>query len=179
MVLESTPKGAAGAFYEEWQRAGEMGAVRHFFPWWWERSYRAPWDLGETPTEREVELVEAHGLELEQLAYRRQLLAGFRGLAAQEFAEDADTCFLVSGECLFDVALVQERLRELGDAPRSATEDHGGTRGEGQERAGRGSTRKDAEEIMEQQSAIRNQQGPGQAARARARAATDFSDGRG
>ena len=34
MVLESTPNGAGGAFYEEWQRAGETGYTRHFFPWW-------------------------------------------------------------------------------------------------------------------------------------------------
>ena len=40
IVLESTANGAAGAFYAEWQRAEETGYVRHFFPWWWEPSYR-------------------------------------------------------------------------------------------------------------------------------------------
>ena len=40
IVLESTPNGAAGAFYAEWQRAEETGYERHFFPWWWEPSYR-------------------------------------------------------------------------------------------------------------------------------------------
>ena len=44
MVMESTPNGAYGCFYEEWGRAGLKGTggngvVRHFFPWW-ERSAR-------------------------------------------------------------------------------------------------------------------------------------------
>ena len=41
MVLESTPYGVGGCFYDEWQRARETGLVRHFFPWWEEAGYRA------------------------------------------------------------------------------------------------------------------------------------------
>ncbi len=40
IVLESTPNGAAGIFYEEWQKAEETGYTRHFFPWWYEPSYK-------------------------------------------------------------------------------------------------------------------------------------------
>ena len=36
VVLESTPNGAGGCFYEEWQKAEEKGYTRHFLPWWWE-----------------------------------------------------------------------------------------------------------------------------------------------
>ena len=36
IFLESTPSGAGGTFYEEWQSAPETGYVQHFFPWWWE-----------------------------------------------------------------------------------------------------------------------------------------------
>src|SRR5882757_9079443 len=39
IVLESTPNGAGGVFYEEWQRAEETGYKKHFFPWWYEASY--------------------------------------------------------------------------------------------------------------------------------------------
>src|SRR5947209_8451719 len=116
VVLESTPKGASGAFYEEWMRAEETGTVRHFFPWWWEESYRSPWEYAEGPNDVEQEWMERHGLDVEQVAYRRQLLSGYRGLAAQEFAEDAETCFLVSGDCLFDVGIVSERLAEVGQS---------------------------------------------------------------
>ncbi|RXH58492.1 Large subunit terminase [Granulicella sibirica] len=41
MVIESTPNGAYGCFYEEWSRAEESGMVRHFLPWWWEKAYVA------------------------------------------------------------------------------------------------------------------------------------------
>ena len=40
IVLESTPNGAGGVFYEEWQRAEETGYTRHFFPWWWDEGNR-------------------------------------------------------------------------------------------------------------------------------------------
>ena len=41
LILESTPDGVGGCFYEEWRKAGETEMVRHFFPWWLERRYRA------------------------------------------------------------------------------------------------------------------------------------------
>ena len=40
IVLESTPNGASGLFYEEWDTAEESGYTRHFFPWWYEGSYK-------------------------------------------------------------------------------------------------------------------------------------------
>ena len=40
IVLESTAHGAAGVFYEEWQKADETGYTKHFFPWWYDKSYR-------------------------------------------------------------------------------------------------------------------------------------------
>ena len=41
LILESTPDGVGGCFHEEWQKAGETGMVRHFFPWWMEAGYIA------------------------------------------------------------------------------------------------------------------------------------------
>src|SRR5208282_768250 len=40
IVLESTANGATGVFYEEWQKAAETGYTQHFFPWWYEPSYK-------------------------------------------------------------------------------------------------------------------------------------------
>ena len=40
LILESTPQGVGGCFYEEWRKAGETGTVRHFFPWWMEPRYQ-------------------------------------------------------------------------------------------------------------------------------------------
>jgi hypothetical protein len=63
--------------------------------------------------ERERELMEKQGLTAGQIAYRRNLRAGFRGLAKQEYAEDPNECFLASGECVFDLAAIESRLKEV------------------------------------------------------------------
>ncbi|MGH9576990.1 MAG: terminase, partial [Terriglobales bacterium] len=123
VVLESTPNGAGGCFYDEWQRAEETGAERHFFPWWWEAEYaQLDVKLGRL-TEEERELVTRHGLSHAQIAYRREVRANFRGLAPQEFAEDAHTCFLASRNCVFDVEAVERRMVEVGEP--SEARDHG------------------------------------------------------
>lgn len=112
-VLESTPNGAWGCFYEEWQRAESMGVARHFLPWWMEEAYRSQAAKADSLREDERALMDVHGLTLEQIGFRRGLEASYRGLAAQEYAEDAERCFRQSGECIFDVDAIEARLREL------------------------------------------------------------------
>lgn len=114
IVLESTANGAAGCFYDEWQRAAETGYTRHFFPWWWEPAYARPGAKVAPLTAEEKEIVRREGLTHVQIAYRRELRTNFRGLVPQEFAEDAQTCFLVSGECVFDIESVERRLAQCG-----------------------------------------------------------------
>jgi hypothetical protein len=109
-ILESTPDGVGGCFHEEWQKASETGLVKHFFPWWLEPSYRALAVDAATLTEEEKKLRRHYKLDLEQIAYRRQLRAGFRGLAKQEYAEDAASCFLASGESVFERDVIEARL---------------------------------------------------------------------
>ena len=113
VILESTPEGVGGCFYDEWQKAGETGTVRHFFPWWMEKRYRARAVSAVTLTEEESRLVAQHGLDLEQIGYRRQLRASFHGLAKQEYAEDAESCFLASGESIFENSAIDARLADL------------------------------------------------------------------
>ncbi len=112
IVLESTPNGAGGCFFEEWRSAEERGYTRHFFPWWWEENYQLATAV-EDLTEEEETLVRAHGLTREQIAYRRDIHANFGKLARQEYAEDAESCFLASGECVFEVPIIERRLAEL------------------------------------------------------------------
>ena len=59
--------------------------------------------------------METHGLDLEQIAYRRRIRADFRGLTAQEYAEDEESCFLASGESVFELAAVEARLKTAPD----------------------------------------------------------------
>jgi hypothetical protein len=111
MVLESTPNGAYGCFYEEWKQAAEKGVVRHFYPWWLEKAYRSAAVLD--IREDESALMAEHGLDAQQIGFRRGLEASYRGLRRQEFAENAETCFRAVGECCFDVEAVEERLAAL------------------------------------------------------------------
>jgi len=113
LVMESTPNGAGGCFYEEWQQAPAKGTIRHFFPWWKEPAYVS------TPVtefrDDEVELMHQHNLTPAQIGFRRTLEAGYRGLRAQEFAEDPELCFRTSGECCFDLDTLHRRLKEAGE----------------------------------------------------------------
>jgi hypothetical protein len=113
LVLESTPMGAGGCFWNEWQEAESTGMVRHFYPWWWEKSYVGPAVCETTLTDIERRLMSSHQLTHAQIGFRRQLIANFRGLAKQEYIEDANECFLSSGECVFEVEEIMKREREL------------------------------------------------------------------
>ncbi len=116
IVLESTANGAAGIFYEEWEKAEETGYTRHFFPWWYEPSYKE--DAEKRPvhplTEEEKKLVARHGLSDGQIAWRRSRWQMMRGQAAQEYAEDAVSCFLASGECVFDMDAIERAAAHAG-----------------------------------------------------------------
>ncbi len=113
LILESTPDGVGGCFHEEWQKAGETGLVRHFFPWWMEPRYRAAAVDTESLTAEERELIARHGLDLKQIGFRRQVRANFRGLARQEYAEDEESCFLASGDSVFELAAIEARLGQM------------------------------------------------------------------
>ena len=113
LVLESTPNGAQGCFWQEWTNAEATGTVRHFFPWWWEESYVAKGVDASTLSEEEARLVGDFGLSLEQIGYRRQMRAGFEILAKQEYAEDAESCFAASGQCVFATEVIDGRVGGL------------------------------------------------------------------
>ncbi len=130
LVMESTPSGAYGAFYEAW-RDGVDGAddgcgvvvgagdalVRHFFPWWMEPAYAGPAvDADEMRAEERL-LVERYRLSPAQVGFRRGLEKGYGVLRSQEFAEDAETCFRTTGACCFEMEAIERRLAELGEAP--------------------------------------------------------------
>ena len=126
IVLESTPNGATGVFYGEWRKAMETGYTQHFFPWWYDECYRTNVKAGQMLlplTPEESELVRQHGLSEEQIAWRRKQWKAMRSLAAQEYAEDPSSCFLVSGECVFEVAAIEKAAGLAGAA--AEVEDNG------------------------------------------------------
>jgi hypothetical protein len=113
LILESTPDGVGGCFHEEWRMAGETGMVRHFFPWWMERRYRTQAVDAGSLTDEEHDLMARKCLNLEQIGYRRQIRADFRKLARQEYAEDEESCFLASGDSVFELEAIEARLATM------------------------------------------------------------------
>ena len=65
-------------------------------------------------TEEEKVLVALHGLTEKQIAWRRKTWKTMRKLAGQEYAEDAVSCFLASGECMFDVEAIEQAAAHAG-----------------------------------------------------------------
>jgi Terminase RNaseH-like domain len=116
IVLESTPNGASGIFYQEWQEAEETGYSRHFFPWWYDYTYASKVEVPVRPfTVEEEELILKHGLTDAQIAWRREAFSTLRGLSVQEYAEDPVSCFRLSGECVFDQDAVDIAQTNLTD----------------------------------------------------------------
>jgi hypothetical protein len=124
IVLESTPNGASGAFYGEWRCADETGYTKHFFPWWFEESYREIVSGALQPLNKEEsDLVQRYSLDAEQIEWRRNQWKMLRSLGEQEYAEDANSCFLVSGECVFEVEAIERAAANAGEV--IAVEDNG------------------------------------------------------
>ena len=66
-------------------------------------------------TAEEVALQSRWGLSREQIGCRRKLKLQCGALTRQEYAEDAEECFLTSGDCFFEVEAIDRRLRETTD----------------------------------------------------------------
>jgi hypothetical protein len=102
IILESTPNGAQGWFYEQVMAALEGRSVWtvHFFPWWWDTTYRLP-ARNLVMTKEENDLAFKHRLKPSQIAWRRAKQLELGDLFAQEFPEDIYTAFLKSGDSYF------------------------------------------------------------------------------
>ena len=105
VVLESTPNGAQGFFYERCMEAlrGDGVWTLHFYPWWWDDQYRLPLDPEERIdyTDEEARLIDKHGLTREQIKWRRSKQRELKKFFLQEYPEDVNSCFLTSGNSFF------------------------------------------------------------------------------
>lgn len=105
IVLESTANGVGGEFHERWQQAeagvGDYQAI--FVPWFWQDEYRraAPTDFA--LDEEEQEYAEAHGLNLDQMTWRRAKIAELKDplLFKQEYPATAAEAFQTTGHDSF------------------------------------------------------------------------------
>lgn len=110
IVLESTPNGAQGKFYELCLEAMDTKAKHpsiwtlHFFVWWTDPARRIPLKRGEVITyeDDEAELVRKHGLTPEQIKWRRYKQQEIKEKFFQEYPENPTSCFLASGSSTFN-----------------------------------------------------------------------------
>lgn len=115
--IESTPNGF-NVFHEMCQQArmGQSGYELIFLPWYVNPEYqRTPGIPHEqwTDDERAVAAKAAlQGITLNcrQVAFRREKQRDLKGKFLQEYAEDMDTCFLLSGRPRFDNVRLSEIL---------------------------------------------------------------------
>ena len=105
VVLESTPNGAQGFFYDKCMEALSGNSIwkLHFYTWWWDDKYRIEVGKDEWlfPTDEEKSLMEKHNLDLSQIKWRRAKVQELGRLFIQEYPEDAVSCFLTSGNSYF------------------------------------------------------------------------------
>lgn len=113
IVSESTANGAGGVFYDQYFAAKEKrsGYAAHFYPWFMHPEYSLPLDGAELvapQTERESVLVKNARISLEQLKWyqRKRAEKKSQELLDQEYPNDPETCFLVSGRSFFDLQTV-------------------------------------------------------------------------
>ncbi len=138
VVVESTPNGAAGVYYDTYQaacsfenmKAGNLppnwnGFIQVFYPWHEHPEYQKAVTPEEAEaimnslSERELELVTELGLPPERLAWRRMKLAdpafnGDEDKFEEEFASDQERCFLMSGRRAFPAGPLM-RLRKAAE----------------------------------------------------------------
>ncbi|OWJ67482.1 hypothetical protein [Inquilinus limosus] len=121
VILESTANGIGGYFHEQWQKAeaGQSEYQAIFIPWFWSPEYRKPAPEGFGLNDEESEYANAHGLDLEQMAWRRSKIAELKDdwLFKQEYPATAAEAFQNSGhDSLIPGALVTAARRRTVEA---------------------------------------------------------------
>lgn len=129
IILESTANGITGEFYERWQQAesGVGDYIAIFSPWFWEPGYRRPVPEGFTLRHdkmageeiSEAEYAELHGLDLEQMVWRRAKIAELKDpmLFMQEYPATADEAFQATGHDSFikSVHVLRARKNDIAE----------------------------------------------------------------
>jgi hypothetical protein len=124
IVLESTANGVGGEFHARWQQAeagiGDYEAI--FIPWFWQDEYRRPVPDSFALDADEQAYAAAHGLMLEQMAWRRAKIAELKDelLFKQEYPATAAEAFQLTGHDSFitsDAVLRARKARCEGIGP--------------------------------------------------------------
>lgn len=111
--LESTASAFDGDAHNFWREAEVRGYAQVFIPWWlcdpvhYQLPLYEPDELGRLEDDERA-LVDAQGLTLEQIKWRRKTAAEMgRERFLQEYAEDPESCWLTAGGNFYDVGLLK------------------------------------------------------------------------
>ena len=116
IVLESTVNGLNNFFHKTWVDAvaGKNGYLAIFIPWFWSREYRLPVPKGFVLDAEEELIVAAFGLDMEQMAWRRDKISFLKSKwkFMYEYPSTAQEAFETSGEgCYISPQLVAKARR--------------------------------------------------------------------
>jgi hypothetical protein len=105
IILESTANGVGGEFHERWQQAeaGIGDYIAIFIPWFWQPEYARSVPDGFSLDQEESEYMEAYGLAMEQMVWRRAKIAELKDptLFKQEYPATAAEAFQMTGHDSF------------------------------------------------------------------------------
>lgn len=113
IFLESTANGIGNYFHEQWVKAekGQSDFEPIFVPWYWDDGYRLDRDI--TPDDDEQEVMALYGLDLQQIAWRREKIAELGPeLFKQEYPFTPAEAFRASADAAFIDATLIERARK-------------------------------------------------------------------
>lgn len=121
IVLESTANGVGGEFHARWQQAeaGIGDYIAIFVPWFWSDEYQRAPPEGFVLDDEEAAYAAAHGLGLEQMAWRRAKIAELKDplLFRQEYPATAAEAFQTTGHDSFIPAELVLKARKASCPP--------------------------------------------------------------
>lgn len=114
VIFESTANGMGNTFHAL-AIAGlrpDSDFITVFLPWFWMDEYRSPVPESFLPTEEESKLMELHGLDVEQIFWRRKKIndtfSGRVWLFQKEYPCTLQEAFITSGVSLFSGELIEK-----------------------------------------------------------------------
>ena len=126
IVLETTPNGIGGYFYDLYQRAsgyvdsdiGPCEFKAHFYPWFKHHEYTTPWtktekaqvEEGNYLDSEEKEFKATHELTYEQMKWRKIKKSRLGEDFDEQYPEDDISCFLGSGNPYFDQKALKKQM---------------------------------------------------------------------